>query len=59
MSEPYHHLPVTYRTLRYLFCFQQNAHGLPIVMGWRLQTAHDAQFCPVCRGMHVGNEIYI
>ena len=42
--------------MRRLFCFWLGAHALPIEMGRRLRMARIAHVCPLCPGMHVGDE---
>ena len=56
VSEPYYHLPLSDRSLRRLFRFRLGAHSLPVEMGRRLRMARVARVCPLCPGMHVGDE---
>ena len=39
-----------------LFRFRLGAYALPIEMGRRLRMAQVARVCPLCPGMHVGDE---
>ena len=51
--DPPVHLPLSDRSLRGLFRFRPGARSLPVEMGRRLRMA---RVCPLCPGMHVGNE---
>ena len=42
--------------MRRLFHFRLDAHMLPNEMGRRLRMARVARVCPLCPGMHVGDE---
>ena len=42
--------------MRRLFRFRLGAYALPIEMGRRLRMARVARVCPLCPGMHVGDE---
>ena len=42
--------------MRRLFRFRLGAYALPIEMGKRLRMARVARVCPLCPGMHVGDE---
>ena len=58
VREPYFQLPISDRCMRRLFCFRlgPSAYALPIEMGRRLRMARAARVCPLCPGMHVGDE---
>ena len=56
VPEPYFHLPLGGRSVRRLFRFRLGAHALPIEMGRRLHMARVARVCPLCSGMHLGDE---
>ena len=55
--EPYFQLPLSDRCMRRLFCFRLGAHTLH-QMGRRLRMARVARLCncPLCPGMHAGDE---
>ena len=40
----------------FLLDFRLGAYALPIEMGRRLRMAWVARVCPLCPGMHVGDE---
>ena len=54
VSEPTYHLPLSDRSLRRLFRFRLGAHSLPVEMGQRMAPV--ARICPLCTGVHVGDE---
>ena len=56
VPEPYCQLPLSDRCMRRLFSFWHGAHTLPIEMGRSLRMARVARVCPLCPGMHVGDE---
>ena len=56
VPEPYFQLPISDRCMRRLFRFRLGAYALPIEMGRRLRMARVACVCPLCPGMHVGDE---
>ena len=39
-----------------MFRFRLDAHSLPVEIGQRLRMARVACICPLCQGMHVGDE---
>ena len=58
VPEPYFQLPTSGRCMRRLFRFRLGAYALPIGMGRRLRMARVARVCPLCPGMHLGDERY-
>ena len=56
VPEQYFQLPISDRFMRRLFRFRPGAYPLPIEMGRRLRMARVARVCPLCPGMHVGDE---
>ena len=55
VSQP-NHLALSDKSLRRLFRFRLGAHSLPVKMGRRLRMARVAHVCPLCPGMHLGDE---
>ena len=58
VPEPYFQLPISDRCMRRLYRFRLGAYALPIEMGRGLRMARVARVCPLCPGVHVGDERY-
>ena len=62
VPESYFQLPMSDKCMRRLFRFWLGAYALLALhmeMGWRLRMAWVAGVCPLCPGMHVGDERHL